>query len=346
MNTLPEAEKARFWRQRLIIYVTMFVGWSCFVLCRRILPASTTSLIEEQGFRRDEVGMIISSFSTGYGVSKLVMSILSDHVSPRKMFSIGLILTGFSSIIFPIAKNIWMASFLRLMTGILQGCGWAPCAVLLKNWYPPSQMGRWWSLLSTAGNVATALCPLVIIYISSLSDWTTSYYVAGLVTFIAGCTAFLCIKDSPAEIGIKVDFGSTGSTANEGKKSASSNSNVSGPSWYSIFFMVDLWIVAIVYACVYAVKDGILGWSLLYFTEVSGKSKESAAACSGVAQVGGILGNIVVGSISDAFITSVSLHIHSTSTCTCMYTLTSVWYFYCLCVHILGFVSYTAVIRC
>ena len=337
MDTLSKAEKARFWGQRRVIYVTMFVGWSCFVLCRRILPASTTSLIEEQGFRRDEVGMIISSFSTGYGVSKLVMSILSDHVSPRKLFSVGLMLTGFSSIIFPMAKNVWMASFLRLMTGVLQGCGWAPCAVLLKNWYPPSQMGRWWSLLSSAGNVATALCPLVIIYISSLSDWTTSYYVAGLVTFIAGCTAFLYIKDSPAEIGIKVDFGSTSSTADKvNKKNSSSNDDSSGPSWYSIFFMVDLWIVAIVYACVYAVKDGILGWSLLYFTEVSGKSRERAAACSGVAQLGGMLGNIVIGSISDAFITSVSLHtcyiyLIKLVVCVCVYNFLCVYVCVCVC---------------
>ena len=314
MDTLPKVEKVRFWRQRRIVYVSMFLGWTFFVLCRRILPASTTSLIEEQGFRRDEVGMLISSFSTGYGISKFVMSILSDHASPRKLFSIGLMLTGFSSIIFPIAKNVWMASFLRLITGILQGCGWAPCAVLLKSWYPPSQMGRWWSLLSSAGNVATALCPLVIIYISSLSDWTTSYYIAGLATFIVGCTAFLFIKDSPAEIGIKLNFGSTGSTASKvDDTKSSSNSDTSQPSWYSVFFMIDLWIVAIVYACVYAVKDGILGWSLLYFTEVSGKSKESAAACSGVAQIGGMLGNIVIGSISDAFITSVSFHTLLTS---------------------------------
>ena len=280
------------------------------MLCRRILPSSTASLIEHQGFRRDEVGMIISSFSTGYGFSKLFVSILSDHASPRKLFSIGLMLTGFSSIIFPMAKNVWMASFLRLMTGILQGCGWAPCAVLLKNWYPPSQMGRWWSVLSSAGNVATALSPIIIIYISSLSDWTTSYYVAGLATFIVGCTVFMSIKDSPAEIGIKVDFGNTNSTAN---KVSDKNSDAAQPSWYSVFFMLDLWIVAIVYACVYAVKDGILGWSLLYFTEVSGKSKESAAACSGVTQIGGMLGNIVIGSISDAFITPVS------PLCVCMW---------------------------
>ena len=337
MDTLPKAEKARFWQQRLLIYVIMFVGWSCFVLCRRLLPASTTSLIEEQGFRRDEVGMIISSFSTGYGVSKLVMSILSDHASPRKIFSIGLILTGFSSIIFPMAKNVWMASFLRLTTGILQGCGWAPCAVLLKNWYPPSQMGRWWSLLSSAGNVATALCPLIVIYISSLSHWTTSYYVAGLATFIAGCIAFLYIKDSPAEIGVRVDFGAMGSSANKGNKDSSSSSNTSGPSWYSVFFMVDLWIVAIVYACVYAVKDGILGWSLLYFTEVSEKSKERAAACSGVAQLGGMLGNIVIGSISDAFITSVSLHI-ILCICTCKYMYdVYIWLCVSLCVSVCVF---------
>jgi hypothetical protein len=37
-----------------------------------------------------------------------------------------------------------------------------------------------------------------------------------------------------------------------------------------------------------------------------------------VAQVGGMLGNIIIGSISDAFITSVSLHTH-VHVLTCMY---------------------------
>ena len=321
LDALSNAEKSHFWQRRRIVYSSMFFGWSCFVLCRRILPSSTSSLIEEQVFRLDEVGFIVSSFSTGYGFSKLFMSILSDHVSPRKLFSVGLMLTGFSSILFPMAKNVWMASFLRLMTGILQGCGWAPCAVLLKNWYPPSQMGLWWSLLSSAGNVATALCPLVIIFISSLSDWTISYYFAGLTTFIAGCTAFLSIKDSPADIGIKVDFESTGSKASKsGSSDKSPHSGSPDPSWYSIFFIFDLWIVSLVYACVYAVKDGVLGWSLLYFTEVAGKSKERAAACAGVTQVGGMLGNIVIGSISDYFITSVSLWCVRVCTTFCMQT--------------------------
>ena len=280
------------------------------MLVRRILPASTASLIEHQGFKRDDVGMIISSFSTGYCVSKFFNSILSDHFSPRKLFSVGLMLSGFSSILFPLAKNVWMASLIWLVTGILQGCGWAPCAVMLKNWYPPSQMGRWWSILSAAGNVATAMSPVVIIYISYLSDWTTSYYIAGLITFLVGCIVFVSIKDSPSEIGIKTDFGSQSSAANTSSinKNQSSRDFKTQVSWYSVFFVCDLWIVGVVYACVYAVKDGLLGWSLLYFTEVAGKSKEHAAACASVTQIGGFLGNIVIGSASDAFVSHVSIY--------------------------------------
>ena len=279
------------------------------MLVRRILPASSTNLIEHHGFTREDVGMIISSFSTGYGASKFVSSILSDHFSPRKLFSFGLMLSGFSSIIFPMASNIWMASFIWLVTGVLQGCGWAPCAVLLKSWYPPSQLGRWWSVLSSAGNVATAVSPLVIIYISSLSDWTTSYYVTGLATFAVGCTVFISIKDSPAEIGVKADF----RARSPSPSTCNSTPPPSKPSWYSVFFISDLWVVGVVYACVYAVKDVLIGWSLLYFTEVSGKSEERAAACIGVAQMGGLLGNIVVGSLSDVFVTSVSCMSYSNS---------------------------------
>lgn len=311
MDSLLKTDKTRFWQQRWIIYISMFVGWTCFVLVRRILPASTASLIQHQGFTREDIGMVISSFSSGYGFSKFFNSILSDHLSPRKLFSIGLMLSGFSAILFPVAKNVWLASFLWLLTGVLQGCGWAPCTVLLKNWYPPSQMGRWWSVLSSAGNVATALSPLVIVYISSHSDWTTSFYVCGLATFIVGCTVFMTIKDNPSEIGIKIDFEGA-SSADTSKKPAKSSSQESEDhssklTWYSVFSMRDLWIVGVVYACVYAAKDGLLGWSLLYFTEVSKKSRETAAACTGVAQIGGLIGNIVIGSISDAFIVPVSL---------------------------------------
>ena len=280
------------------------------MLVRRILPSSTSSLIQHQGFTREDIGMIISSFSSGYGVSKFLSSILSDHCSPRKLFSIGLMLSGFSSILFPVAKNAWTASLVWLLTGVLQGCGWAPCAVLLKSWYPPSHLGRWWSILSSAGNVATAMSPLIIIYISSVSDWTTSYYVCGLATFTVGCIVFMSIKDNPSEIGVKINFGDASASATTTTKEDShrkSKDQSSKHSWYSVFFIYDLWIVGVVYACVYAVKDSLLGWSLLYFTEVSGKSKESAAACTGVTQVGGLLGNIVIGSLSDAFITPVSL---------------------------------------
>ena len=307
MDSLPETLRARFSRQRWIIYFSMFVGWTFFMLVRRILPASSANLIEHHGFSREDVGMIISSFSTGYGASKFISSILSDHFSPRKLFSVGLMLSGFSSIVFPMAKNIWAASFIWLVTGVLQGCGWAPCAVLLKSWYPPSQMGRWWSVLSSAGNVATAVSPLVIIYISSLSDWTTSYYVTGLATFTVGCTVFISIKDSPAEVGIKTDFDGRPSSSSSSDRHASLKTHTeSRLSWYSVFFISDLWVVGVVYACVYAVKDVLIGWSLLYFTEVSEKSKESAAACTGVAQMGGLLGNIVVGSMSDIFVSPVS----------------------------------------
>ena len=280
------------------------------MLVRRILPASTASLIEHQGFKRDDVGMIISSFSTGYGVSKFFNSILSDHFSPGKLFSVGLMLSGFSSILFPMATNVWVASFIWLVTGVLQGCGWAPCAVMLKNWYPPSQMGRWWSILSSAGNVATAMCPLIIIYISSLSDWTTSYYVTGLITFAVGCIVFMSIKDSPSDIGIKTDFGgqSSAATTSSNKNPSSHCDSKTQVSWYSVFYVRDLWIVGVVYACVYAVKDGLLGWSLLYFTEVARKSKEHAAVCASLTQIGGFLGNIVVGTVSDVFVSHVSIY--------------------------------------
>lgn len=77
--------------------------------------------------------------------------------------------------------------------------------------------------------------------------------------------------------------------------------------WYEVFLLRDLWIASAVYAMLYLIKNGNLNWSQLYFIQVAGRSETTAAAIVGMLQVGGIAGNMVMGYISDLFLTAVSV---------------------------------------
>lgn len=273
------------------------------MLVRKTLPSSMQSLMRYQGLTKDNIGLIASSFSLAYGISKFVASIMSDHFSPRKLFVTGLLLNGVCCVLFPLSKSVTVSSSLWFVTGLVQGLGWAPCAVLLKTWYPPSQMGRWWSVLSSAGSIASGLSPLLILYITRLFDWSVSYYLIGIGSFILGCVVFYSIKDSPEEIESGANFFEQ---PTKRTRTMDNTSKVPRDSrWYDVFLMADLWVVSMVYTSVYAVKDGVLNWMQLFLIEVGKKPETVAAASIGMFQVGGMVGYLVMGYVSDLLLLKV-----------------------------------------
>lgn len=304
------AQPTVFYRWRLATYLSMFFGWSTYMLVRKTLPSSMQSLIQHQGFTKDDIGLVASSFALSYGGSKFVSSLLSDHFSSRKLFAAGLLLSGVCCVLFPMTNIVAFACALWFITGLVQGLGWAPCAVLLKTWYPSSQMGRWWSVLSSAGNMASGLSPLLILYITNLSNWKISYYMVGSCSFVLGCVVAYSIKDSPLDIGLDVKFNETPKLDSKQTKNGVSSSE-EGQSvrhrWYDVFLIPDLWIVSLVYTCVYAVKDGVLNWVQLFLIEVGGRPQAVAAASVGMFQTGGMAGNLMIGYISDLLIVKVSV---------------------------------------
>ena len=302
-KNMSTGEMDRFLRWRWSLYISLFLGWCCYYLCRKSFPSSTPNLIAEAGLTKDDIGVISSSFAVSYGFSKFFNSLLSDHVSARKMFSVGLVLSGLGCLLFPgSVSSIPISAALWFAEGVIQGLGWAPCAKLLKVWYPPSQMGTWWSILSSAGNVAAGTSPLLFTYLSSVFSWRVGFYIIGTITVTLGLAVVLTIKDSPSELGVELTF--------ENSKSDDSNKHKHETSppmlrWYSVLLYKDLWVVSVGYAVLYAVKMSIADWSLLYFMQVAGKPQAVAAACIGTMQFGAIVGLLCTGYVSDRIMTQV-----------------------------------------
>lgn len=306
VDALSPLQRARFARWRWSVYLSMFVGWSCHMLIRLCLPSTITSLMHHRGFNHAQIGMITSSFAASYGVSKFLGSVVSDHASPHRVFSWGLILAGACSLAFPLASSIVLACGVWFLEGIMQGFGWPPCVILLKAWYPTSSIGRWWSLLSSAGNIAAASLPLLVIFITSVSDWSVTYYLLGACAFATGIVVKFTIKDSPEDIGFTSFGASSGKKDSDDNLESGSGAEKPQGSWYAVFFIFNLWVVSLVYVILYLTSQSINNWTQLYFVESIRMSQTKAAACYSMYQVGSIVGNLGSGLVSDMFVTPVS----------------------------------------
>lgn len=78
-------------------------------------------------------GMITSSQSLAYAISKFISGVLSDQVSARWLFSIGLFLVGGINVLFSWSSTVAVFSALWFLNGLAQGLGWPPCGQVLRK---------------------------------------------------------------------------------------------------------------------------------------------------------------------------------------------------------------------
>ncbi|PIK45000.1 putative glucose-6-phosphate translocase-like [Apostichopus japonicus] len=82
-----------------------------------------------------------------------------------------------------------------------QGCGWPPCTKLLKQWYLPSQLGTWWSLLSASSNLSGAAGPLVLTLAAHHLGWRSVMTLTGCSCVMLSFFSYTFIKNSPSDVG-------------------------------------------------------------------------------------------------------------------------------------------------
>lgn len=81
-------------------------------------------------------GLITSSQTMAYAISKFISGVLSDQISARWLFSIGLFLVGGINVAFSWSSTVSMFSLLWFINGLGQGCGWPPCGKVLRKVLP------------------------------------------------------------------------------------------------------------------------------------------------------------------------------------------------------------------
>lgn len=85
-------------------------------------------------------GMISSSQSLAYAISKFISGVLSDQISARWLFSIGLCMVGGINVVFSWSSTVAVFSVLWFLNGLGQGLGWPPCGRVLRK-VPEPQAG-------------------------------------------------------------------------------------------------------------------------------------------------------------------------------------------------------------
>ncbi|NWV13865.1 G6PT1 protein, partial [Ptilonorhynchus violaceus] len=286
-------------RYRAVIFAAMFVGYTLYYFNRKTFSFVMPAVMAEVSLGKDDLGLITSSQSAAYAISKFISGVLSDQMSARWLFSSGLLMVGLVNVVFSWSSTVMAFAGLWFLNGLAQGLGWPPCGKILRKWFEPSQFGTWWAILSTSMNLAGGLGPIVAALVSMNYDWRKTLSFSGFTCVVVSFVCLVLIKNEPSDVGLpNIEQG-----AKKGKKgSPSDNSTLT-----ELLLSPYLWVLSTGYLVVFGVKTCCTDWGQLFLIQERGQSMLVGSSYMSALEIGGLVGSIAAGYLSDRAVAKVGL---------------------------------------
>ncbi|NXN49143.1 G6PT1 protein, partial [Rynchops niger] len=289
-------------RYRAVIFGAMFAGYTLYYFNRKTFSFVMPAVMAEVPLGKDDLGLITSSQSAAYAISKFVSGVLSDQLSARWLFSCGLLMVGLVNVGFSCSSTVAAFAGLWFLNGLAQGLGWPPCGKILRKWFEPSQFGTWWAVLSTSMNLAGGLGPIVAALVSMNYDWRMTLSFSGFICVVVSFICLVLIKNEPADVGLpNIEQG-----AKKGKKGSSSDNS----TLTELLLSPYLWVLSTGYLVVFGVKTCCTDWGQLFLIQERGQSVLVGSSYMSALEIGGLVGSIAAGYLSDRAVARVGLSSH------------------------------------
>ena len=301
-------KKYNYWQWRTLII--LMIGYALFYFVRKNFSIAMPALESELGITKTRLGLFLTLNGVIYGISRLVNGFLSDRISNKKgLMALGLLLSAVVNIAIGF---IYLMGSLWLVNGWLQGMGYPPCSSLMAYWIRPSELATKQSLWNASHSIGAGLLALLVGAILGKytnAAWQWCFWVPAILAILGAAMIFFGLRNEPASIGLpSVEEIDAAENADGQEKAVEEESPELTKRIYrrSIREMVlrnpVIWIISIADFFVYIIRFTILDWGSTILTQYKGLDITVAASVVGAMEiVGGILGMLLAGWVTDRF---------------------------------------------
>uniref|UniRef100_A0AAR2LX78 Major facilitator superfamily (MFS) profile domain-containing protein n=1 Tax=Pygocentrus nattereri TaxID=42514 RepID=A0AAR2LX78_PYGNA len=249
------------------------------------------------------LGAMDLSFLFVYAVGMYLSGIIGERLPIRLYLTMGMLTSGLFTCLFGLgyAFNVHSLSFyifVQIANGLVQTTGWPSVVTCIGNWFGKGRRGLIMGLWNSHTSVGNILGSLIAGYYVSW-NWGLSFVVPGIIIAVMGiiCFLFLIERDSDMELLLSQDrevcvpVQQVVVVKSEAEPSA-------------ISFRGALCIPGVVefsFCLLFAklVSYTFLFWLPLYITKAAQLDSKEAGDLSTLFDVGGIVGGILAGVVSD-----------------------------------------------
>ncbi|XP_004714240.1 glucose-6-phosphate exchanger SLC37A2 isoform X1 [Echinops telfairi] len=273
---------------------------------------------------KELLGAVDNAFLVAYAIGMFISGIFGERLPIRYYLSAGMLLSGLFTSLFGMGyfwniHALWYFVLIQIFNGLVQTTGWPSVVTCVGNWFGKGRRGfimGIWNSHTSMGNILGSL--IAGIWVNE--QWGLSFAVPGVITAAMGIVTFLFLIEYPEDVdcippqhhhGAGEDQVNPEDPVNDPYSDKDSSletaaTSSKGPSAQpaAISFLGALRIPGVIefsLCLLFAklVSYTFLYWLPLYIVNVAHFNAKQAGDLSTLFDVGGIIGGIVAGLISD-----------------------------------------------
>lgn len=166
-------------------YVLLFsVAYFVSYITRINFGAIIAEMEIATGYSRTLLSASITGSFITYGTGQIVSGIFGDRVSPKKLVSVGFIITALMNLIIPFAPNAYFMAALWCINGFAQSFMWPPMVKLMTNIFTDEEYKKASVKVSWGSSFGTLAVYLISPVIITALSWKGVFLISSLSAVI------------------------------------------------------------------------------------------------------------------------------------------------------------------
>ncbi|CAG5870729.1 unnamed protein product [Menidia menidia] len=273
-------------------------------------------------------GVLDNSFLVAYAIGMFFSGIFGERLPLRLYLSAGMLMSGLFTCLFGLGfywniHSLGYYAFVQVMNGLMQTTGWPSVVACVGNWFGKGKRGfimGVWNSHTSVGNILGSL--IAGVFVSSA--WGMSFIVPGVIIASTGILCFFFLVEKPEDVNCTPPQHHVSGTESEQesdetepllRNSANGTQTINGAISTEVPEIVEEHTEAIGFfraLCIPGVVEfslcllfaklvsyTFLYWLPLYISNVAHFEAKQAGDMSTLFDVGGIMGGILAGLVSD-----------------------------------------------
>ena len=330
-NYMDNTTRKRYVRLQWRTLLVLIVGYTCYYFLRKNFSAAIPAMESSLGLSKVQLGTFLTLNGIVYGLSRMVNGVLADRYSKRLLMTLGLVLSCVINLAICFSPRlngalnlldtegkatlglVYLIGSLWVLNGYVHGMGYPPTAAMMAHWFRPSELATkqsiWNASHSIGAGLVIALCGgLLARY--GYSAWNLCFIVPAAIALVGAVVMFTLLKDDPSGYGLppvsQLD-------ENQEIPQEIHEKQLTGRHYKQflskmVFRNPIIWGISIADFCVYVIRFTILEWGTSFLTQYKGFDIALAASIVAASELlGGVLGTIVAGWVTDHLMQSRTL---------------------------------------